>query len=147
VALLWSSGAGEVEQTDRITGPTLDRGSSGDVTGDGIDDFLAWRAGYNSAALLPGDGQDPLAQRIELTLESGQFIGLADLGGDGIDEIILWKNSGVYALIDPNDPSSEVFLFESDDHNLVFADVNGDHVDDFIQSSSARLVLTLSQVK
>ena len=143
LVVLWSSDEGVVEQATRVTGPTLDHGSAGDVNGDGVSDLLAWRAGSSTAVLLLG-GEDPLSQRMELEFDSGRFIGLADFDGDGVDAVILWRDSDVLAWTNLEDPSSPVALFRSDEHNLLFADVNGDNIDDFIQRSSSELVLTIS---
>ncbi|PRQ07277.1 FG-GAP repeat protein [Enhygromyxa salina] len=145
MAVLWSSTAGLVDHAERLTAPTLDRGSSGDVDGDGIDDFLAWRGGHSEAVLLIGDSAEPLGQRIELSLSSGHFVGLGDVDGDGVDNVLVWRSSKVYALTDLQDSMSEELLFESAHDSLSFIDTNGDGIDDFVRTSfESELVITFS---
>jgi hypothetical protein len=146
MAVLWSATAGLVDHAERLTGPTLDQGSSGDVDGDGIDDFLAWRVGYSEAVLLVGDAAEPLGEHIELSVSGGHFVGLGDLDGDGVDNVLVWRNSKVHALVDPYDSTSEELLFESQHESLTFVDANGDGIDDFLRTSfESELVITFSK--
>jgi hypothetical protein len=144
LVLLHASDGGSVEHTQLAVAPTLDRGSVGDIDGDGVDDVLLWRPGHAVGVVAWGDPDQPLAEQLQITLTSGEIAGLADFDGDNKREVLVRNGDTLYRLIDPSEPSAmeQLAAVETDG---VFGDLNGDSIDDIVWLSDLDVMVYISK--
>lgn len=77
-----------------------------DLTGDGIDDMVARRAGNRSAGVFPGDGNGSFGAAEETTrrfAQSDQLTGVRDLDGDGNNDLVARQGTTKSLYLYPGD--------------------------------------------
>ncbi len=123
---------------------------TGDVNGDGIDDFVSANSAFTTLYINLGRG-DGSFQQADISIQgNGRSLALADLNGDGGLEIAIGMSSGIVELVQSTGGSSfaSIGTFTaagSGAVSVVSGDFNGDGRIDLATAQSGRATIMLNQ--
>lgn len=127
-----------VDGSNRVSGVTLGTGDavalSGDVNGDGQDDFVSFRPGYASWSAVDADGTVLVDGLIFGNPDSHNHPLIGDVDGDGDDDFVIWDESLGRFFSTDSDGTALVGAIRHGNPGQVplMGDVDGDGKDDFI---------------
>ncbi|MEQ8845964.1 MAG: DUF1028 domain-containing protein [Phycisphaerales bacterium] len=156
VSTLLNAGPGTLGTMPVLLDPTIDtrfgrvsRFEIVDVTGDGIDDLVAFDEAAGAVAVGAGDGTGSFADPVRTAVAvSGDALLTLDIGDDGGPaDLFIGSDSGGAAALLRNDGAGgftiEPFAFAGEPRRWAAGDFNGDGFDDVAYVTSSGLLATV----